>query len=240
MAVTRVNGLDLHYNEFGAPEAVPVIALHGHPGPADTWDEVAAKLSASGRYRFLALTQRGYDPSGRASAYSLDAFRDDVFGFADALGLDRFVLMGHSMGAVTATLAAELNPDRLLALVLEDSAPPRDGFPLPPRPAGDLPYDWELAVGVFGQLADPDPAWWTGLSAITAPTLVVAGGSTSHVPQELLTEAAALIPRSRLVTLEGAGHTAHGTQPDRFVAEVTRFLDACLDSGGAQAPVTDA
>lgn len=229
MPVAQVNGLNLHYIATGSPDAIPVLALHGHPGPADTWDEVAAKLSASGRYRFLAITQRGYDPSGRASSYSLEDFRDDVFGFADALGLDRFVLMGHSMGAMVATLAAELSPGRLLALVLEDSAPPREGFPAPPRPEGELPYDWELVAGVFGQLAAPDPAWWDELSGITVPALVIGGGSTSHVPQGLLAEAVALMPQARLVTLEGAGHTAHRTQPDRFTAEVAGFLDNALE-----------
>ncbi len=173
-----------------------MIALHGHPGAPGTWDEVAAGLSASGRYRFVALTQRGYGASGRAESYSLEALRDDVFGVADTIGLDRFVLIGHSMGGVVAGLAAELKPDRLA-----------------------------LVPAIFGQLASPDPAWWNQLSRITVPALVLGGGSTSHVPQDLLADAAGQMPEGRLVTLEGAGHTAHQTQPGRFLAEITSFLD---------------
>jgi esterase len=66
----------------------------------------------------------------------------------------------------------------------------------------------------------------TQLADIGCPTLVIAGGSTSHVPQDLLARAAELIPDARLVTLEGAGHTVHRTQPERFVAEVRAFLGA--------------
>jgi esterase len=177
-----------------------MVALHGHPGTPGTWDEVAAGLCASGRYRFMAVTQRGYGASGRAESYSLEALRDDVFGFADALGLDRFVLMGHSMGGLD--------------------------LPIPSRPDGELHFDWALVPAIFGQLASPDPEWWKQLSRITVPALVVGGGSTSHVPQDLLAEAARQMPEGRLVTLEGAGHTAHQTQPGRFIAEVTSFLDS--------------
>jgi esterase len=227
-----IGGLAIHYRETGSPDGTPVVALHGHPGTSGTWDEVAAGLCASGRYRFIAVTQRGYGASGRAQAYSFEALRDDVFSFADALGLDRFVLMGHSMGGVVAALAAELKPDRLIALVLEDSVTPRDGLdmPIPRRPDGELPFDWALVPAIFGQLASPDPAWWQQLSRITMPALVLGGGSTSHVPQDLLAEAAKQMPEGRLVTMEGAGHAAHQTQPGRFLAEVTSFLDSVTAS----------
>jgi len=223
-----LGGLAIHYRETGSPDGTPVIALHGHPGTEGTWDEAAAGLCASGRYRLMAVTQRGYGASGRAEPYSLEALRDDVFSFANALGLDRFVLMGHSMGGVVAALAAELKPDRLIALVLEDSVPPRDGLdiPIPPRPDNEPRFDWALVPAIFGQLAAPDPAWWKQLSLITVPALVLGGGSTSHVPQDLLAEAAKQMPEGRLVTLEGAGHSAHQTQPARFLAEVTSFLDS--------------
>jgi esterase len=224
----HLGGLTIHYRETGSPDGTPVVALHGHPGTPGTWDEVAAALCASGQYRFMAVTQRGYGASGRAESYSLEALRDDVFGFADALALDRFVLMGHSMGGVVAGLAAELKPDRLIALVLEDSVPPRDALdmPIPTRPDAELYFDWALVPAIFGQLASPDPAWWKQLSRITVPALVIGGGSTSHVPQDLLAEAVKQMPEGRLVTLEGAGHTAHQTEPGRFIAEVTSFLDS--------------
>ena len=221
-----VRGLELHCRETGSGD-VPVIALHGHPGTAATWDGVATAICGTGnRYRFLALTQRGYGGSERASSYRYEEFAGDVFGFADALGLGSFVLLGHSFGGTIASLAAGLDSSRLLGLVLEDSVLPRFPGPtrVPERPEGELAYDWNVALALTAQFSAPDPAWWASLAHIGCPTLIIAGGSTSHVPQDLLAGAAELIPDGRLVTLEGAGHTPHRTEPDSFVREVTGFL----------------
>ena len=229
-----VRGLELHCRETGSGD-VPVIALHGHPGTAATWDGVATAIcgdetgdvtGTGNRYRFLALTQRGYGGSERASSYRYEEFAGDVFGFADALGLGSFVLLGHSFGGTIASLAAGLDSSRLLGLVLEDSVLPRFAGPtrVPERPEGELAYDWNVALALTAQFSAPDPAWWASLAHIGCPTLIIAGGSTSHVPQDLLAGAAELIPDGRLVTLEGAGHTPHRTEPDSFVREVAGFL----------------
>jgi pimeloyl-ACP methyl ester carboxylesterase len=238
--VVSVHGLKLHYretretSESAVGRGVPVVALHGHPGTAATWDAVAGALCAGGdgargdgrASRFLALTQRGYGLSARASSYAYGDFAADVHGFAEALGLDAFVLLGHSFGGTIASLAAGLDPARLLGLVLEDSVLPRDPRPgrFPEPPPGELPYDRDLVSAIGSQFADPDPAWWASLARIACRTLIICGGSTSHVPQKLLADAAELIPHARAVTLEGAGHTAHRTQPDRFAAQVRAFL----------------
>lgn len=225
-----VGGLTLRYRETGPADGLPVVALHGHPGSAETWDAVAVGLCDAGSYRFIAVTQRGYGHSSRVGPYSLDTYAADVLGFVAALELDRFVLLGHSMGGTVASLAAAHSPAGLLGLVLEDSVPPREGvhLPEPARPAHPeaLPYDWQLVPKIFAQLEAPDPAWWTSLARISVPTLVIAGGSTSHVPQDALADAAALIPRARLVTLEGVGHSIHRDAPARFLAELVGFLPA--------------
>jgi esterase len=235
--VVSVHGLKLHYretretSESGGAGGVPILALHGHPGTAATWDGVAGAICAGGApSRFLALTQRGYGQSARASSYAYGDFAADVYGFADALGLESFVLLGHSFGGTIASLAAELDSARLLGLVLEDSVLPRDPRPgrFPEPPEGELPYDRALAPAISSQFSDPDPAWWASLARIGCPTLIIGGGSTSHVPQQLLADAAELIPDARLVTLEGAGHTTHRTQPERFTAEVRAFLGALV------------
>jgi pimeloyl-ACP methyl ester carboxylesterase len=233
-----VDGRTLHYRETGAPGvagAPTIVALHGHPRSAETWDETARGLCAGLGCRVLALTQRGYGASEHASSYDFPEFAADVLGFADAVGLGRFVLLGHSMGGTVATLAAVLRPERVIALVLEDSVLPRepsDRFTLT-RPEGELPYDWETAVAVVRQLARPDPKWWASLPLIAAPTLVIGGGSTSHVPQRLHADAVEVIPDARLVTLEGTGHSPHRTHTGLFVATVLDFLaDIPVDTPG--------
>jgi pimeloyl-ACP methyl ester carboxylesterase len=222
------NGISLHYRETGPPSGVPVIALHGHPGTASVWDETAREIGDVGGYRFLALTQRGYGLSDRTGPYCFETFAADVLAFADARELERFVLVGHSMGGTVASLVAAQSSTRLLGLVLVDSVAPRESvrLPAPARPssAESLPYDWELVPAILGQLATPEPRWWSSLARITVPTLVIAGGSTSHVPQAVLADAAALIPQARLVTLEGAGHSPHRDAPERFLPELAGFL----------------
>lgn len=219
----HVNGLNLHYRETGPADGPALIAVHGHPGKARIWDATAAALDG---LHVFALTQRGYGASDRPGEYGFPLWRDDVFGFADALGVDEFVLLGHSLGGTVCALAAEQRPERIKALILEDTVPPKAGLKLraAKRPEEEPPYDWDVLAAVFDGLQSPDPAWWRDLARITAPTLVVAGGTTSHVPQDLLAEAAALIPGARLVTLEGAGHTPHRDAPERFLTEVRGFL----------------
>jgi len=226
--VVAVDGLPLHYRETGPSSGLPVVALHGHPGSAETWDAVAAGVCDAGDYRFLAVTQRGYGRSGRVGPYTLDTYAADVLGFVAALDLGRFVLVGHSMGGTVAALAAATPPAGLLGLVLEDAVPPRAGvhLPEPVRPPRfeSLPYHWDLVPAIFAQLKTPDPAWWTSLARIGVPTLVIGGGSTSHVPQDAVADAAALIPGARLVTLEGIGHSVHRDAPARFLSVLTGFL----------------
>jgi hypothetical protein len=76
---------------------------------------------------------------------------------------------------------------------------------------------------ILAQLNHPDPAWWSELPAITAPTLVI-GGSTSPVPQQLLSKLAGLVPDATLVTIEGAGHAVQRNRPAEFLGTVLPFL----------------
>jgi len=241
MTTVALKAGDFHYVEYGDRAAPPLVLLHGMPSDSSTWSDVAAELAA--RYRVITPDQRGHGASARTASYSLEEMREDLRQFADALGLDRFVLGGHSMGGTVATLFAERYPDRLAGLILVDSPPP-DGsgsFDPGPRPDGDLPYDWAVLPAILAQLNDPDPAWWAELPAITAPTLVIGGGSTSPVPQDLLDKLAGLVPAATLVTVEGAGHAVHRTRPAEFLRAIEPFLRARLattspGSSGTTAP----
>ena len=97
-----------HYAEYGDPSAPPLVLLHGMPSDCSTWAGVAPELAAG--YRVIAPDQRGHGASARTGTYSLEEMREDLRQLADALGLDRFVLGGHSMGGTVATLFAERYP----------------------------------------------------------------------------------------------------------------------------------
>jgi pimeloyl-ACP methyl ester carboxylesterase len=76
-----------------------------------------------------------------------------------------------------------------------------------------------------------DASTWDGVPAITAPTLVIGGGSTSPVPQQLLAKLAGLVPDATLVTIEGAGHAVHRNRPAEFLDAVRPFLQRIRTDG---------
>jgi pimeloyl-ACP methyl ester carboxylesterase len=90
--------LRFHYVTWGPASAPPVLLLHGLTGHARTWDALARDLAAD--FRVIALDQRGHGDSDRApdGDYGVATMAGDVEGFVEALGLERFALVGLSMG----------------------------------------------------------------------------------------------------------------------------------------------
>lgn len=115
-----LGGLRFHYRDWGG-DLPPLVLLHGFTGHARTWDRFAAAMRD--RYRVLALDQRGHGESAWAEDYRVEAMADDLERFATALGLDRFALLGLSMGGRTAYWYAALHPRRVERLVIVDIGP---------------------------------------------------------------------------------------------------------------------
>jgi 3-oxoadipate enol-lactonase len=213
-----VGGVRLVCHVSGAPDAPPLVLLHGLGDDASVWEMVGEDLAQY--FRVLAIDLRGRGLSDRPGAYSFELMRDDVLGVLDRLGLDRINLLGHSMGGTVAYLIAEKEPDRIVRLVLEDTPPP---WPweraVPERPQEPLPFDWAVVPAIYGQLNHPDPAWRDQITGIRAPTLIIGGGPDSHIPQDKLEEAAARLPDGTLQVIP-AGHHAHAERPAEFTAAV--------------------
>jgi len=119
----KVNGLSLHYLDWGPANAPPVVLLHGITGHARVWDHLAERL-VPGR-RVLALDQRGHGDSDPApdDDYRVATMADDVAAFAGSLQLDRFALLGHSMGGRIAIQYAAAHAGRLERLIIVDIGP---------------------------------------------------------------------------------------------------------------------
>ena len=120
-------------NEFAADgftwieagEGVPLILLHGIGSGAASWEEQIAGFAD--RHRVVAWDAPGYGgsvplalPAPAASDYA-----EALTGFLLAAGIDRFHLVGHSLGALMACAFARLRPDRLLSLLI---AAPAAGY----------------------------------------------------------------------------------------------------------------
>lgn len=118
-----VNGLRLHGLEAGRGNPRTILFLHGGAAHAHWFDRVMPAFAE--RYHAVALDQRGHGESEWPvpAAYGTDDFVADLAGVLDALGWDRTVLVGHSMGGHNALAFGAAHPERLRALVVGDSRP---------------------------------------------------------------------------------------------------------------------
>src|SRR5207244_639881 len=105
-----------------------VLLLHGFPQTSFSWRNQLVALAVAG-YRAVAPDQRGYSPGARPAdvgEYRVERLVGDVLGFADALGVERFHLVGHDWGGAVAWQVAGRHPERLLTLtsLSAGTAPP--------------------------------------------------------------------------------------------------------------------
>jgi pimeloyl-ACP methyl ester carboxylesterase len=128
-AFVQANGIRIHHHRSGEG-GVPIVLAHGFSDNGRCWASLVPRLERD--HDVVAYDARGHGLSDAPdSSYSPDELADDLLGLVDALGLERPVLVGHSMGGSTVGWAALKRPDLPRALVFEDSAIP----PAPP-PAG--------------------------------------------------------------------------------------------------------
>ena len=100
-----------------------LLLLHGFTGAKEDFADWIDAFAAHG-FHVVAPDNRGHGASGQPtdeSAYSLATSPTTPDGLADALGWDRFALLGHSMGGMIAQILALAAPERLTALVLMDT-----------------------------------------------------------------------------------------------------------------------
>ena len=118
-----VGHLQFRYLDWGHEGLRPLLFLHGGALTAHTWDLCC--LALRNEFHCIALDQRGHGDTDWApdADYSIAAQREDIRGFVDTLGLDRFILAGMSMGAINALAFAIQYPARLSHLVLIDAGP---------------------------------------------------------------------------------------------------------------------
>ena len=118
-----VNGLRLGYLEWGSPALPPVVCVHGYTSSAQAFNALARHLQD--RFHVLALDVRGHGESAWSpvGAYGYADQASDLAAFADRLGLDKFALIGTSMGGVIAMVYAAEHGERLSGLVINDVGP---------------------------------------------------------------------------------------------------------------------
>ncbi|VVD60612.1 alpha/beta fold hydrolase [Pandoraea anhela] len=141
-ANVAANGIRQHFLRYGGRSGErasrpAVIVIPGITSPAVTWGFVGDVFGREFDTYVLDVRGRGLSSASPTLDYRLDAQADDVVALCQALGLDRYILVGHSMGARIAARAALREPRGLVSVVLVDppvSGPGRRAYP------GKLPW----------------------------------------------------------------------------------------------------
>lgn len=116
----HVNGIRLHYLRSSAHKPT-LLLLHGITDNGACWTPVIEALG--GEYDIVAPDARGHGLSDAPDrGYSAADHAGDVVALIRALGLERLVVMGHSMGGMVATVVAGQHPDLIRAAIFEDPA----------------------------------------------------------------------------------------------------------------------
>jgi pimeloyl-ACP methyl ester carboxylesterase len=232
---------------------LPIVLLHGLTGSSADWAVVASHLP--GR-RLIALDARGHGASDwdPGAAYAGDEHFADLATALDALGIDRCIVAGFSMGGGIAIIAAAAMPARVAGAVVIDSYPGPVMTPGSRRvahwiagfsdhgawfdPAIARHFRDQLAMGIEARL-DLWPLW----EAIACPALVVRGALSDVLPESVADEMLRRQPLARLHTVPGASHPIPFARPADLAGALATFASevrGCDCSGQRRGNVQDA
>jgi pimeloyl-ACP methyl ester carboxylesterase len=234
LRTAEVDGRTVGWRVAGA--GPPLVLVHGLSGSWRWWRDVVGDLASAREVHALDVSVA----PGSASPWLLR--------WADAAGLDRFSLIGHSLGGAVAAQTAGTAPERVTELVLVAAV----GMPYE---RGLFGYGLPLAEALLvtrpsflrtlaldaartGPRLLPSALYATRADvreqarSIRCPTLLVWGSRDRLVPASVAAAWQQLLPDARLVTIAGAGHVPMVERPREFASAVLGFLDEPRDLGG--------
>jgi len=120
-----VDGLRLHYLDWGNAGGPPFVMVHGIDRIAHTFDHVAPHFAS--RYHVIAVDMRGHGDSGwdPAGRYTVEDHVGDLTGLVRELGLKQLTLWGNSTGGRVVQVFAGMHPDLVAHVISEDVGPER-------------------------------------------------------------------------------------------------------------------
>lgn len=257
MAFITVKGLSVHYATEASldPGRGPgIVFVHGAGGTHEHWRFQLRQLAL--RWNPLAVDLPGHGESQGDGYPTIQEYRDFLLGLLDALGFNRAVLVGHSMGGGIAQGFALAYPDQLAALILVGT-----GARLRVHPdifaaihrdigeAGRLISGWSYSsAAMLATVASAAEAFARNrasvlegdfracdafdlmgeISKIRTPTLIVCGEDDRLTPPKYARFLHDKIPGSALAIIPGAGHMVMLERSAEFNRVLTAFLDSHL------------
>jgi len=231
------------------PNHAPILLLHESLGCIEQWKDFPSALANATGRTVVAYDRLGFGRSDRLTAPPAPTFVEDeaAHGFAcvlEHLGIERFVVLGHSVGGSMAVHCAARYPEACQAMItmsavtfveqrtLSGIRQARAWFADPAQRERLRRYhgersDWVLSAWIDTWLA-PDFATWTlahALPAVGCPSLAIHGdddefGSERH-PQLIADHASGQVEQA---LLSGVGHVPHREQPELVLERIERFL----------------
>ena len=164
----EIAGVRAHVRDQGNPDGIPLVLIHGAGGSLHVWEGWVNELGSKARLISVDLPGHGLTGAWPRDVYTVEAYVDFIEALVDRLKLDRFVLVGHSLGgAVAWTFAATRSP-RVSGIILIDAAGETREPPLPTRLArlplvGDIGIHFKPELWVRRKLREAyaDPAMVT-------------------------------------------------------------------------------
>jgi pimeloyl-ACP methyl ester carboxylesterase len=158
-----VNGLRLHYLDWGAEGKQPFIMLHGIGRIAHSFDHIAPRFNKD--YHVIAIDMRGHGDSAWSleGAYLVEDYAKDLAVFVEQLNLRNVVLLGNSTGGRVVQVYAGMHPERVAKVVVEDVGPERTN---------------EIASG-FARRVQQEENGWASEDELVA-SLMRGGGTVSE------------------------------------------------------------
>lgn len=111
--------IPLNYKKYGSGK--PLIILHGLFGSHNNWANISAQLARD--YSVYALDLRNHGDSPHSAKFDLESMAADLNAFMIRIGIDKAIVLGHSMGGKVAMTFAQNHPEKVSKLIVVDIAP---------------------------------------------------------------------------------------------------------------------
>ena len=131
--ITLSNGVIIHLRDEGESEDPVIVLVHGHSEDLHTWDRLAKHLIGSFRVIRFDLRRHGLTGQAPDNEYSIESYVSDLSMVIKHLGVDKFVLVGHSMGGRISVKYTIENREKVDGLILlsASGAPRKEKTPQP-------------------------------------------------------------------------------------------------------------